>query len=675
MTSSTEKKDTSNGTTTSGFGSVRAACSAQEIESIEFVGDAEPSYAATRRPRRKDAESCIIDAALEFAISGDVRARVASSEIMVAVVNVPGAEWVRPVEQRLNRLLGNRWFTIARDGSNKSRDKATVGNGEVASAIAQERCVAGIAPLTSMLPSSLVAAADFTIEIGYPDAAVIARAVGDYVGEAAHLAETLPGRVDLSELVTAFRPGSSATQIFERIRRTAAPGTSSMEQGLPSLEGAVEYGEARQWGLAAVSDFREYQAGRLSWGTIESSAIFFGAPGLGKTYFARILAQALGIPLIATSIADLFSTSAGYLDSVIKATNDVFAKAESAAPCLLFLDELDALPGRQNLDERSGSWWTPVIANFLLLLDSAVAGKREGVFVVAATNLVDRIDPALRRPGRFERLIEMKRPDAAGIVSIVRNQLGADLANVDISPIGNLAADATSAQLMQFVRTARRSARHTKRDMTLADLVDAIVPPLEVPAQTLRRVAVHEAGHMVVAMALGSDEIVMAAIGGREGAHGHTLFRRVSELETVNVIEARVAMAMGGRAAEMAIIGECCSGSGGDETSDLHHATSLLASLHFSEGMAASLVYLAASQDVVALLRLDPSLREIVERHLRRLQDRAIEIVNAHRPAVLAIADALADRRHLTGAEARRIFDAATGAVPNECDKMENDGC
>lgn len=101
---------------------------------------------------------------------------------------------------------------------------------------------------------------------------------------------------------------------------------------------------------------------------------FVRTSGDGKDSLRQILANQLGVPLIATSIADLFATIAGFLDSVIKATNEIFSRAEAAAPCVFFLDELDALPGRHDLDARSASWWTPVIANLRLLLDLAVAG-------------------------------------------------------------------------------------------------------------------------------------------------------------------------------------------------------------------------------------------------------------------------------------------------------------
>ncbi|MBV5268847.1 MAG: AAA family ATPase, partial [Afipia sp.] len=90
------------------------------------------------------------------------------------------------------------------------------------------------------------------------------------------------------------------------------------------MEEAVEYGDARTWGLALARDLADYRAGRLDWWEVDRGAVLFSEPGLGKSLFARILAQACGVPLVAFSIADLFASSAGFLDSVIKASRALF---------------------------------------------------------------------------------------------------------------------------------------------------------------------------------------------------------------------------------------------------------------------------------------------------------------------------------------------------------------
>lgn len=672
-TSKGENKTAPSAPTAGGFASLRTrVVGRSEVEDFDFGADADDKDIRKGSPPRRDAEDCIMDAMMAKTMAGGELNRLADGGPTIAVIRVPSAAWVKPIEQRVTRWFGLGWFTIARDGSNRSRDKGSEGNDHVASAIAEGSSVLGIALLPSMLPNSLVWGANVVIDLGYPDATVLRSAIGDFVGEASPALEgKLPTNLDLPNLLTAFRPGSTAQEIFDRLCGPGSAGQRESER-LPKLEIAVEYGQARRWAIDATTDFAEYRAGRITWPAIESSAILFGPPGTGKTLFAKIFAHELGVPLIATSIADLFSTSAGYLDSVIKATNDAFARAEAAAPCVLFLDELDALPGRQDLDARSASWWTPVIANFLLLLDSAMAGKREGVFVIAATNLVDKIDPALRRPGRFERSIEIGRPDAAGVVSILRNQLACDLTEENLDAIGQLASGATGAELMQVVRTARRAARQAKRKMVVGDLIGAIIRPIEIPPDALRRIAIHEAGHIIVSLALNADEVIHAAIGSRRDAHGYTLFRGADWFETAGMVEAKIATILGGRAAEIAILSEHCSGSGGNETSDLGRATALAAALQFSEGLGSTLVHLAGSDDVAKLLRLDQTSRAVVERHLRKLHDLAVDVIVRHKVAVLAIADALAERRHLSGTEAKRLFDEA---IIQNAPRRGDEGC
>lgn len=622
------------------------------------VQDPEGSDGTAARVQKPDGVRCVVDAVLAAAMSDDTQRCLAVGEALAVVIRVPTGAWVAPVEAAIERI-NPQANVFARDGSNRSGHKADVGNGDVAKHLAKGRTVVGIAPSPATLPRALVAAADLTLELKIDDR-ILARAVARFVGATDESQETIDGlaTLDLHDISAAFRAGSNAREIVERIRRAARRLSSPRVDRLPRLVDAVEYGRARDWGLALGCDFSEYNLGLLKWNDLGPNALFAGAPGLGKTFFARVLCAHLGIPLIPTSLSDIFATSAGYLDSVIKGIREVFARAEAAAPAAILWDELDSLPMRAELDDgRSSSWWTPVVTEYLTLLDSAAGGARPGVFVWAATNYPERIDPALIRPGRLDRIIEFTEPGPDGIVSIARHHLAGDLAGIDLTAIGPLGLGRSPAEIAAAVKAARGVARAEKRALVYDDMVEALAPRVDLDAATLRRIAEHEAGHVVTALAAGPDEVIAVDVVGNEGAFGRTIFRRRQGITTRSTVENRAIVHLGGRAAEAVVYdGDCAANAGGGETSDLALATEEVASLRLSMGLGDGLAYLAEPGAAKGLLRLDARLRAAVDADLARLHEIAVGIVRRHRASLDAIAAALVARRHLSGDEVRAIF-------------------
>ncbi|MBR0925197.1 cell division protease FtsH [Bradyrhizobium ottawaense] len=649
-------KATKTGKTTTGRKSSFAALPRIDIDlSAPEEGGAEEMRVPASRP---DPGRCLAEAAVRAAVDDDLMSRLNGGETLVVAVQVPTAAWVKQIEGCFKRLAG-RALVIGRDGSDRTRHKADYGNEGVADALAEGKPVIGIATSSALLPGSLVAGSDVSIDIAV-DGSVVNDAIGRFVGAPAR-PPTLDGlgALDFGDIVVNFRADSSAADIVDRLKRAANRRNAPRQDRLPKLVDAVEFGEARDFGLSLGEDVRAYRANNLKWSDVAGHAncVFAGDPGLGKTFYARILAEHLGVPLVVGSMSEIFATTAGYLDSVVKGVRDLFQRAE-AAKAALFLDELDALPSRVNLEARHLSWWTPVIAEFLLLLDSATNGNREMRFVWAATNHVDRLDPALIRPGRLDRVIHFRPPGPEGIASILRHHLDGDLAGTDLSVMGRLGLGRTPAELAAVVKTARRAARAEKRALTGDDLVEALAPKANVDAATLRRIAVHEAGHAVVGLALGIDELVVVEAIGSAGAWGRTLMRRREGIETRAVVEGRATVNLGGRAAEVVVYGGDCSGNaGGDVSSDLAIATRAVCGLRASMGLGDGLAYLADPANATALLRMDPVLRKAVEADLSRLHASAVDIVVRHRAALDAIAEALAARRHLSGEEARAIFD------------------
>jgi SpoVK/Ycf46/Vps4 family AAA+-type ATPase len=619
------------------------------------------------------ARSAIVSAAIEAAASSAQRRTwSAPKKPLAVVVVVPTASWVKAVENYFEGLEGGRWVTFARTGSIKTRDKADVGNDEVAGFLAKDRNIVGIAADIQMLPSSLVSTADISITIAPPGGGVLRTAMKRCLkGRVPSVIDdAVAAGLDLDDLVSAFRPGSSPAQVTARLRAAASTRRGvAASVDLPNLETAVEYGDARVWGLALARDIADYKAGRISWSELDRGALVHSAAGFGKSFYARVLSRYCGIPLVVFSVGALFAESRGDLDGVIKAQRSYFEKAarlanpEARACCLLFLDEIDAVPNRYTLSGRNSDWWLPIITDFLTLLDDSVGG-REGVIVLGATNRPEAIDPAITRPGRLERFIEIGRPDAAGVLNILRFHLKSDLRDADLTEVSQMMAGSTAAELMEMVRSARRVARQAQRELTVDDLRERITGSGNESADYLRRVAVHEAAHAVSSVVIPVGVLKRVQIRSQGRAGGHTLVEQGDnmDLATLADVEDRVTSILSAEVAERIILGAASTGSGGDDRSDIGIASAMLAVLHTSTVVTGNLLHRSSPDNALKTVRADPRLRRIVGQHLRELEKRAERLVTEHRDAIVAVADELVRTRHLSGEAVRAIIERVRGS-------------
>jgi SpoVK/Ycf46/Vps4 family AAA+-type ATPase len=453
-----------------------------------------------------------------------------------------------------------------------------------------------------------------------------------------------------------LRSGRTATGIADIIRRH----TSSSLQGStpPSLDAYSGFGEAADWGKALAADLANYAAGRLPWSEIDRGALISGPSGTGKTLFAQVLAQTCGIPLFAHSLARW--QARGHLGDLLAAMNAAFDQAIDNAPCIIFLDECDAFGSRDRLSGENEQYSREVINGLLESLDGV--GKREGVVVIGATNMPEKLDPALLRPGRLGRHLKILLPDADDRNGILRHHLGVDLQEEDLSdPIACLDG-ATGAVIEQVVRDARRRARTECRQIAITDIAMALPPRIRLSDPAFVRACIHEAGHALVGRRLEdiSGNMVLETrvsrefLVGRSG--GQTSFHRVPGFDRTRAAYiAEITALLSGLAAETVILGQHADGGGGTPESDLYQATLLAAQLETSLGLGLTLACTTSPEPDQLIKRLDhdPALRRTVDTILVECMNGAKTMLEKDRRPLERIAYELAasigfDRNHFS---------------------------
>jgi cell division protease FtsH len=415
-------------------------------------------------------------------------------------------------------------------------------------------------------------------------------------------------------------------------------------------------------------------------GRIPKGVLLVGPPGTGKTLLAKAVAGEAGAPFFSLSGSDFVEMFVGVGAARVR---DLFTRAESRAPCIIFIDELDALgktragSGIGGHDEREQT-----LNQLLVEMDGFESNR--GVIIMAATNRPETLDAALLRPGRFDRTVVVDRPDILGREAIlkvhVRNvRLGAD---VDLRRVAALTPGSVGADLANFVNEAAlMAARAGKELVTMAELEEAIergAVGLErksriMHAEEKQRVAYHEAGHALVACSLPNTHPVhkISIIPRGVGALGYVLSRPDEDryLITQSELESRIKVALGGTVAEELVFREISNGA----TSDLEQASRIARSMVKEYGMSRlgrvnyherSVTFLQGAAVADSERSYSERTAHRIDQEVKRILDEATDqvrgVLTSRRLALESIARRLIEKEVIDGEELQQLLEATT---------------
>ena len=413
---------------------------------------------------------------------------------------------------------------------------------------------------------------------------------------------------------------------------------------------------------------------------IPKGVLLVGPPGTGKTLLAKAVAGEAGVPFFSISGSDFVEMFVGVGASRVR---DLFDQAKKVAPAIVFIDEIDAVGRHRGAGLGGGHDEREQTLNQLLVEMDGFA-VNEGIIVMAATNRRDILDPALMRPGRFDRQVTVNYPDQNGRVAILKvHSKGKKLDDsVDLDNIAKRMPYATGADLENVMNEAAiLAARARKKKIDQQLLIDAIArvqmgpekKSHKVNEKDRRIVAIHEGGHAIIGHLLeGCDEVHLITIVPRGQAAGHTLALPAEEHDNMSRSQLfdQITMMLGGHAAEEVGLGEIYTGS----SSDLKRATEICRKMVTQFGMSDNIgtIYLGSDQEVFVGMEFGQS-REYSEEIaakidrevasiLARCYEKAKKILTDNLDKLELLTQALLEQETLNRAEFVSLME--TGEMP-----------
>lgn len=442
--------------------------------------------------------------------------------------------------------------------------------------------------------------------------------------------------------------------------------------------------------LKEIVEFLKYPRRFTELGAkIPKGVLLVGPPGTGKTLLAKAVAGESGVPFFSISGSDFVEMFVGVGASRVR---DLFETAKKNSPCIVFIDEIDAV-GRQRgaglgggHDEREQT-----LNQLLVAMDGFEPNS--GIIILAATNRPDVLDPALLRPGRFDRQVVLDIPDIRGREEILKvHAKGKPLApEVDLKVLARRTPGFTGADLANtFNEAALLAARHNRKEITMMDCEEAVERVIAGPERKSRIMsekekqltAYHEAGHALVGHFLPTvDPIHKVSIIPRGQAGGYTLALPVEDKRYATRTELLedVVFLLGGRVAEDLVLGEISTGA----RNDLERATKLVRKMIMEYGMSDELgpmtfghgreemVFLGRdiSRDRNYSEQVAASIDQEMKRIITEAYNKAEEIINKHRDKLELVAGALLEKETLEAPDFERLLstiETETGAEKEE---------
>ena len=470
---------------------------------------------------------------------------------------------------------------------------------------------------------------------------------------------------------------SKAKLLTEKHGRVTFDDVAGIDEAKEELEEIVEF-------------LRNPQKFSRLGGKIPKGALLVGPPGTGKTLLARAIAGEAGVPFFTISGSDFVEMFVGVGASRVR---DMFADAKKNAPCIVFIDEIDAVGRARGSGYGGGNDEREQTLNQLLVeMDGFEAN--EGVIIVAATNRRDVLDPALLRPGRFDRQVTVPNPDIKGREKILgvharKTPLGPD---VDLRIIARGTPGFSGADLANLVNeSALMAARVGRRFVTMEDfesakdkvMMGAERRSMVMTAEQKEMTAYHEAGHAIVGISLPKcDPVYKATIIPRGGALGMVM--SLPEMDRLNMFKdechQRLAMTMAGKAAEIFKYGEDAVSNG--PAGDIQQASQLARAMVLRWGMSdkvGNIDYAEAAEGYsgnTAGFSVSANTKELIEEEVRgfiqRGYDKAAEIIGDKSEEFERLAQGLLEYETLTGEEIKRVMRGEPPHLSNDEDDKDD---